>query len=1445
MEIVHLSSEQSSDATASRSSEQSSDVISKGKGDLCSEAVNYEKYQNIYGTLALQGTFNYLYWKISKGCFVEIKNGKLITFLPFRNPNYSNNNIPGIGMGITAQKELFQDVSSHMNYSDYRDHTKWRLNGCLIRYEKYIKNNGSKYHIFQNMLETLCKKRNIPDISFFLNNRDFPILTNDGSEPNKFWHGDNTPMTEFNYEKYLPIFSMVGSSQFADIPFPTWDDWSTVKSTTFNDPQYFKKHCDEPFDVSDLPFAEKENIAFFRGASTGCGVTVKTNMRLKLATMNGEIISGSAASGQSPTSTLHSDVVLNTGISKLNRRLRKIKGGGLATIDPSVDRGDTSFVDYTTQSTYKYNIIIDGHVSAFRLGTVLSFGSIVLLGDSEYKMWYSDFLIDGYINPTEGHYIPIKKDLSDLKSKIKWCIDHQHECEQIVQNAKQFYNQYISEDGILDFITNTFTVMANNMGPQRYFQRLSVPSLPSVIVQPFVNRTSIVGPIKLTDITKAWGVENYTFAKALDIYLTNPNQNFQMTVVNQFQTSGGAIIKKHSLLGSSTPLIITKTRSGSDYLSRNENIIGRNIVNKLIKNIPNFAWTFEPNNSRLEQSPNLVGNEDFKVMQMNIPGKTLEEYILKEEWNVVKTIIGKICLVLSTGQLLNGLTLNKLHPHDIIISPLRKTKPQTTSSRQYSDAVQPVRQRFAKPSYGKTKPAYGSAKPSYGKTKPSYGKTKPSYGKSSRGTVPRQRTTIESPNKIVSYLVSQNGEISYVNTESGAIPVIIDYSYARASWSTDHADTETAGVYSRFEVKGTLDLLSLFIGIADVIKKGASFRRDSSHTLMRDVNGSIEKFEEIVKYLIPSVNFKKNISSIYEFSTFYTNMLDKHVYVSYELPIPDNIKQILPIYGNIGQIGLTILNRTSPQKIKIRSINRNLPNDLRDFATGLNGPLQLNSSGNPEVVCELIKTGDVNVLNKMYKKILQCGFAFERNFIKLYAKSVIITEFQKFNEVTKTLGFNKTREINEMKSFFIGALKNGVDFPLLDVPNFPSFTVCDIYSNRFDQNVLNTNVIYDRLSTEKSTFMEDVYGLIMMKCTTQHNDYINPTENIQVLTEEKIGHFIYKSLATRKHCFMKDLVTSSILSLEYGQSPSEVSPRIKDSIIETDWVSPRIKDSIIEIPRELRRNKDSPFVPDTWWNKKIDDSTPIFMPLSFGLEYNTQFPDKKGIVIIPFRDDSNHIRLGHLNAYIDYMEPLLKNGDGSPMEILIVEQLGNDKFNRAKLLNIGAVESSEDYFIFSDVDLLPDETLLKHYSNYPENPNHIAFASWNYVYWNDSYMGGILSINREQFARVNGYPNNYWGWGGEDDDLRYRIAVENITVMRPYNMDTRDFDGVITELYHPRPTSIEKLDKDDKKKLRNENKIKWRENGLNNIESTFEIIETKIIGTRTKIISIDLKKNIS
>lgn len=42
----------------------------------------------------------------------------------------------------------------------------------------------------------------------------------------------------------------------------------------------------------------------------------------------------------------------------------------------------------------------------------------------------------------------------------------------------------------------------------------------------------------------------------------------------------------------------------------------------------------------------------------------------------------------------------------------------------------------------------------------------------------------------------------------------------------------------------------------------------------------------------------------------------------------------------------------------------------------------------------------------------------------------------------------------------------------------------------------------------------------------------------------------------------------------------------------------------------------------------------------------------------------------------------------------------------------------------------------------------------------NEYSGGVTSVSVKHYIQVNGFPNVFWGWGGEDDDLFRRYIKE-------------------------------------------------------------------------------------
>ncbi len=143
--------------------------------------------------------------------------------------------------------------------------------------------------------------------------------------------------------------------------------------------------------------------------------------------------------------------------------------------------------------------------------------------------------------------------------------------------------------------------------------------------------------------------------------------------------------------------------------------------------------------------------------------------------------------------------------------------------------------------------------------------------------------------------------------------------------------------------------------------------------------------------------------------------------------------------------------------------------------------------------------------------------------------------------------------------------------------------------------------------------------------------------------------------------------------------------------------------------------------------------------------------DNKLGVIVPYRHRYDHL-IAFKTAISKYLK--FKNID---FELIVVEQDDAKSFNRGKLLNIGFKQAQKlkcNYVVFHDVDMLPLEV---DYS-YCDFPSHLASERATF----DEYFGGVTLFPVEQFEKINGYSNEYWGWGFEDDDLLYRCKINNI-----------------------------------------------------------------------------------
>ncbi|KAL2089106.1 hypothetical protein ACEWY4_016005 [Coilia grayii] len=97
---------------------------------------------------------------------------------------------------------------------------------------------------------------------------------------------------------------------------------------------------------------------------------------------------------------------------------------------------------------------------------------------------------------------------------------------------------------------------------------------------------------------------------------------------------------------------------------------------------------------------------------------------------------------------------------------------------------------------------------------------------------------------------------------------------------------------------------------------------------------------------------------------------------------------------------------------------------------------------------------------------------------------------------------------------------------------------------------------------------------------------------------------------------------------------------------------------------------------------------------------------QKVALIIPFRN-----REEHLKYWLYYLHPILRRQQ-LDYGVYVINQAGEETFNRAKLLNVGYVEALKEYdydcFVFSDVDLIPmdDRNTYRCFSQ----PRHLSVS---------------------------------------------------------------------------------------------------------------------------------------
>ena len=206
----------------------------------------------------------------------------------------------------------------------------------------------------------------------------------------------------------------------------------------------------------------------------------------------------------------------------------------------------------------------------------------------------------------------------------------------------------------------------------------------------------------------------------------------------------------------------------------------------------------------------------------------------------------------------------------------------------------------------------------------------------------------------------------------------------------------------------------------------------------------------------------------------------------------------------------------------------------------------------------------------------------------------------------------------------------------------------------------------------------------------------------------------------------------------------------------------------------------------------------------------THYPkteESKVAIIIPYRNREEHL------------EGFKKHFQNTKFDIYVIEQLDQQRFNRGILLNIGfdiaSKKKNYDLYIFHDVDSLPDKDLMEFYTYKGDKIIHFASPFLGYKYKYPAFLGGVIGMNKENYMKINGFPNRVFGWGGEDDIFYDRLAKNHLKIYRPKKGHYFLYEHDVPSKNEINPVKWEAILRDLKE---------WKKDGIQQIRPNYLLI---------------------
>ncbi len=208
------------------------------------------------------------------------------------------------------------------------------------------------------------------------------------------------------------------------------------------------------------------------------------------------------------------------------------------------------------------------------------------------------------------------------------------------------------------------------------------------------------------------------------------------------------------------------------------------------------------------------------------------------------------------------------------------------------------------------------------------------------------------------------------------------------------------------------------------------------------------------------------------------------------------------------------------------------------------------------------------------------------------------------------------------------------------------------------------------------------------------------------------------------------------------------------------------------------------------------------------------------IILVPYRN-----RKAHLDTFIKDVVPLFEQ-HLTPFKVIVVEQEEGKLFNRGQMLNIGydIYKDSGVYFFTHDVDNFPKENVVSTLYKKEIDANTILGIRTPAC----GTLGCIVKFHKDVYAKINGFPNDFWGWGVEDKNFQNRAETYNIKIEKNFlkgDKNTAEFFTVLDDIddrkHSGRFHSDTSFEYNKFKSISHDDKVKHAlKTGLNNLKYT-------------------------